>query len=50
MSNPIVAQQLPSCYYQFLLLFDPKEAQKLLDNQGCDHRIELSGPEEKRWM
>jgi hypothetical protein len=47
MSNPSIAQKLPTHYHKFLLLFDPKEAEKLTDNKGCDHRIELLGPEDK---
>jgi len=50
MSNPSVAQKLPTHYHQFLLLFDPKEAEKLHDNKGCDHRIELLGAEDKLRM
>jgi len=50
MSNPTIAQKIPSCYYKFLLLFDPKEAEKLPDKKRCDHRIELKGPEEKLQM
>jgi hypothetical protein len=47
MSNPSIASKLPSHYHKFLLLFDPKEAEKLPDNKGCDHRIELLGPDDK---
>jgi len=32
MSNPSIAQKLPVHYHKFLLLFDPKEAEKLPDN------------------
>jgi hypothetical protein len=46
-SNPSIASKLPSHYQNFLLLFDPKESEKLPDNQGCDHRIELFGPDAK---
>jgi len=49
-SNPTIASKLPKCYQKFLLLFDPKEAEKLPDNKGCDHRIELKGPEDKLRM
>ena len=34
-------------YHKFLLLFDPKEAEKLPDNKGCDHQIEFLGAEDK---
>jgi hypothetical protein len=37
MSNPSIAQKLPSQYHKFLLLFDPKESEKFPDNKGCDH-------------
>ena len=47
MSNPSIAEKLPVHYHKFLLLFDPKEAEKLPDNKGCDHRIELLGAEDK---
>jgi len=40
MSNLSIAQKLPTHYYKFLLLFDPKEAEKQPDNTGCDHRLE----------
>jgi len=50
MSNPSIAQKLPTCYHKFLLLFDPKESEKLPDNRGCDHRIELLGPDDKLRM
>jgi len=50
MSNPSIAQKLPEHYHKFLLLFDPKEAEKLPDNKGCDHRIELLGSEDKLRM
>ena len=50
MSNPSVAQKIPAHYHKFLLLFDPKESEKLRDNKGCDHRIELLDPEDKLRM
>ena len=50
MSSPSIAQRLPAHYHKYLLLFDPKEAEKLPDNQGCDHRIELLGAEDKLRM
>jgi len=49
-SNPSIAQRLPTHYHKFQLLFNPKEADKLPDNTGCDHRIELLGPEDKLRM
>jgi len=49
-SNPTIANKLPECYQKFLLLFDPEEAEKLPDNKGCDHRIELKGPDDKLRM
>jgi hypothetical protein len=50
MSNPAIAQKLPSHYHKFLLLFDPKESQKLADNESCDYMIELLGPDDKLRM
>jgi len=50
MSNPSVAAKLPTCYHKFLLLFDPKESEKLPDNTGCDHRIELLDSDNKLHM
>jgi len=50
MSNSSIAQKLPAHYHKFLLLFDPKEAEKLPDIKGCDHRIELLGAEDKLRM
>jgi hypothetical protein len=50
MRNPTIAQKLPLHYHKFLLLFDPKESKKLLDNTGCDHRIKLLGPDDKLRM
>jgi hypothetical protein len=46
-SNPSIASLLPAHYQKFLLLFDPKELEKLPDNKGCDHRIELLEPNNK---
>lgn len=45
-NNPDILQKLPSQYYKWLLLFDPKESEKLPYNQGCNHRIELRTAEE----
>jgi hypothetical protein len=50
MNSPFIAQKLPAQYHKFLLLFDPKESEKLPDNKGCDHRIEQLGPEDKLRM
>jgi hypothetical protein len=50
MRNPSIAQKLPEHDHKFLLLFNPKEAEKLSDNKGCDHRIELLGSEDKLCM
>jgi hypothetical protein len=41
---------LPQDYHKWLLLFDPEEAEKLPDNKGCDHRIELKTPEDQLRM
>jgi hypothetical protein len=45
--NPEIAEKLPEHYHKWLLLFDPKESEKLPDNKGCDHRIELKLPEDQ---
>jgi len=50
MSNPSIAQKLPTHYHKVLLLFDPKEAEKLTDNKGCDQRIECLGQNDKLRM
>jgi hypothetical protein len=50
MSNPSIAAKLPSNYHKLLLLYDAKEAEKLPDNKGCDHRIELIGSDDKLRM
>jgi hypothetical protein len=50
MSNRSIAQKLLSHYDKLLPLFDPKESKKLLDNKGCDHRIELLGPDDNLQM
>jgi len=49
-SSPTILSKLPTHYHKFLLLFDPKEAEKLPDNKGCDHRIELIGADDKLRM
>lgn len=33
-----------------MLLFDAEESEKSPDNQGCDHRMELLGSEDKLRM
>jgi hypothetical protein len=43
MSNQSIAQILPLHYHKFFLIFDPKEAEKLPDNNGHDYRIKLLG-------
>jgi len=48
--NPDILRKLPSQYHKWLLLFDPKEGEKLPDNTGCDHRIELKTAEENLTM
>jgi len=50
MNNPSIAQELPTHYHKFLLLFDPKEAEKLPDTKDSDRRIELLGHEDKLQM
>jgi len=49
-TSPAILSKLPTHYHKFLLLFDPEEAEKLPDNKGCDHHIELLGPEDKLRM
>jgi len=44
--SPTLLEKLPKHYHKWLLLFDPKEAEKLRSNKGWDHRIELKVPEE----
>jgi hypothetical protein len=48
--NPEIARKLPEHYHKWILLFDPEEAEKLPDNKGCDHWIELKVPEERLQM
>jgi len=43
-------EKLPKCYHKYLLLFDLEHAEKLPDNRGCDHRIELITSEDKLRM
>jgi len=50
MSNPSIVQKLPTHYHKFSLLFDPKESEKLPDNNGCDQRIELLRTEDQLQM
>ena len=42
--------KLQKCYHKYLLLFDPEHAEKLPDNRGCDHRMELTTSEDKLRM
>jgi transposase InsO family protein len=49
-SSPTILSKLPTHYHKFLLLFDPEQAEKLPDSKGCDHRIELLGPDDKLRM
>jgi len=44
--SPSLSEKLPKHYHKSLLVFDPKEAEKLPSNTGCDHQIELKVPEE----
>jgi len=48
--SPMLLENLPKQYHKWLLLFDPKEAEKLPSNKGCDHPIELKVPEENLRM
>lgn len=48
--NPSILEMLPKHYDQWLLVFDPKEAEKLPSNKGCDHQIESIVPEENLRM
>jgi len=50
MRNSSLAPKLPPHNHEFMLLFDSKGSDKLPDNSGCDHRIELLGPEDKLQM
>jgi hypothetical protein len=50
MSNPLIAPKLPVHYEKLLLLVNPKQSEKLSDNKGCNHRIELLGPNNKSRM
>jgi len=43
-------EKLPKCYHKYLLLFEPEHAEKLPDNRGCDHKIELITSEDKLRM
>jgi len=49
-NSPTLLEKLPKHYHKWLLLFDPKEAEKLPSNRGCDHRIDLKVPEENLRM
>ena len=45
-----IKDKLPSHYHNYLLLFDPEDAEKLLDSRDCDHKIELVTSEDKLRM
>jgi len=45
-NNPDVLKKLPQQYHRWLLLFDPKRSEKLQDNKGSDHRIEVKMAQE----
>jgi hypothetical protein len=49
-NSPDLLQKLPVQYHKWLLLFDPKESEKLPDNKGCDHRIDSKTAEENLRM
>jgi hypothetical protein len=49
-NNPDLLKKLPSYYHKWLSLFNPKQAEKLPDSKGCDHRIELNTAEENLRM
>ena len=40
-SSSSMLERLAKCYHMYILLFDQEHAEKLPDNQGCDHKIEL---------
>jgi len=48
--NPSVLDKLPKDYHEWQLLFDPKKANKVPSNQGCDHRMVFKVPEENPRM
>jgi hypothetical protein len=43
--NLDIAKTLLAHYHKWILIFDPEEAEKLPNNKGCDHQIELLTPE-----
>jgi hypothetical protein len=49
-NNPYILQKLPPQYQKWLLLFDPKETDKLPDRKECDDCIELKSAEENLRM
>jgi hypothetical protein len=44
-SNPESLKKISLQYHKWLLLFDPKESEKLPDNKECDYRIGLKTAE-----
>jgi len=50
MNNVSIIPKLPSHHHKFLLLFDPEQLEKLPDNKGCDHHIELLGADDELQM
>jgi len=49
-NSPSLIEKLPKHYKKWLLLFDPKEAEKLSTNKESDHRIESISSEDKLRM
>jgi len=43
--NPEITKNLPEHYHKWILFFEPIELEKLPDNRGCDHRMELKSSE-----
>jgi hypothetical protein len=46
----MIIQKLSPQYHKRVLLIDPKESEKLPDNKGCDHHVELKTAEENLSM
>jgi len=49
-NSPSLLQKLPKHNHKWLLLFDPKEAEKLSNHKESDHRIELISSEDQLGM
>jgi len=47
MNNLFLLQKLPPQYRKYMLLFDLEQAEKLPDNEDCDHTIELLDSKDK---